>query len=137
MRCLTVRQPYAWAIIHGSKRIENRSRRTNHRGPLAIHAGLTRAEFRSGRDFTTMMPGLPEPADLVYGAVIGVVDVIDCVPYETVKDQPFAVPLGWCWLLADPRPIEPIPMAGKLGLFSVDLDEILEGSRQVDHRPAE
>ena len=75
------------------------------------------------------MPGLPDPSELIYGAIIGVVNVIDCVPYTQVKDQPFAVPLGWCWLLADPRAIEPIPMAGKLGLFSVDLDEILEGSR--------
>ncbi|WP_219085665.1 hypothetical protein [Microbacterium resistens] len=42
MRILTVRQPWAWAIIHGGKDVENRT--TNiaggYRGPVAIHAGL-------------------------------------------------------------------------------------------------
>jgi ASCH domain len=36
---LTVRQPWAWAIIHGGKDVENRSWRTKYRGPLLIHAG--------------------------------------------------------------------------------------------------
>ena len=43
MKCLTVRQPYAWAIIHGGKDVENRSRNVagSYRGPLVIHASLT------------------------------------------------------------------------------------------------
>jgi len=41
MRALTVRQPWAWAIIHGGKDVENRSRSLGpYRGPVAIHAGL-------------------------------------------------------------------------------------------------
>lgn len=42
MRILTVRQPWAWAIIHGGKDVENRSRNIagNYRGPIAIHAGM-------------------------------------------------------------------------------------------------
>jgi ASCH domain len=122
MQCLTVRQPFAWAIIQGPKRIENRSRPTSHRGPLAIHAGLTKAEFK-GRDFYDLMPGLPGHDDLTYGAIIGFVDVVDCLPFEAAKDQPFAEPLGWCWILANPRPLdEPVPMMGRLGLFDVELD---------------
>ena len=46
MRCLTVRQPWAWAIVAGLKSIENRSRRTTHRGPLLIHAGISRSELK-------------------------------------------------------------------------------------------
>ena len=94
---------------------------TGHRGPLAIHAGRSRDEFRSKADLS-IIPGLPDSDGLVDGAIIGVVEVVDCVPYEAVKDRPFAEPLGWCWLLADPRPGEPIPMAGKLGLFEVELE---------------
>ena len=30
----------------------------------------------------------------------------------------------WCWLLSDPRPIEPIPMLGKLHFFETDDDLI-------------
>lgn len=42
MRILTVRQPWAWAIIHGQKDVENRVRNIagNYRGPVAIHVGL-------------------------------------------------------------------------------------------------
>lgn len=39
MRALTVRHPWAWAIATGAKSIENRTRGTRYRGPLAIHAG--------------------------------------------------------------------------------------------------
>lgn len=39
MKVITVKQPWAWAIATGAKHIENRSRGTSYRGPLAIHAG--------------------------------------------------------------------------------------------------
>jgi ASCH domain len=39
LTALTVRQPWAWAITHGQKNIENRTWTTCYRGPLAIHAG--------------------------------------------------------------------------------------------------
>jgi hypothetical protein len=43
MRALTVRQPWSWAIIHGGKDVENRSRNIagSYRGPIAITAALT------------------------------------------------------------------------------------------------
>ena len=45
-KCLSVRQPWAWLIVHGHKPLENRSWATSYRGPLLIHAakGMTRAE---------------------------------------------------------------------------------------------
>lgn len=39
IRMLTVRQPWAWAIAHGYKTVENRSQPTPYRGLVAIHAG--------------------------------------------------------------------------------------------------
>ncbi|MET7669386.1 hypothetical protein [Micromonospora luteifusca] len=38
LRAITVKQPWAWAIAHGGKNIENRSRDITYRGRLAIHA---------------------------------------------------------------------------------------------------
>lgn len=40
MKALTVRQPWAWAIIHGGKNVENRGAgfTKTYRGPLLIHA---------------------------------------------------------------------------------------------------
>lgn len=40
VRAITVKQPWAWAIAHGGKNIENRSRPVAYRGPLLIHAGV-------------------------------------------------------------------------------------------------
>lgn len=40
-KALTVRHPWAWAIIHGGKLIENRTARTHWRGPIAIHAATS------------------------------------------------------------------------------------------------
>lgn len=47
MRAITVRQPWAWAIVHGGKDVENRSRNIagSYRGPVAIHAGLALADL--------------------------------------------------------------------------------------------
>lgn len=88
MRILTVRQPWAWAIIHGGKDVENRVRNIagGYRGPVAIHAGAredTSARrhpeiIRLARDvwWTT-------PDDLLtgrldqFGHIIGVVDLVD------------------------------------------------------------
>jgi hypothetical protein len=39
MKALSVRQPWARAIVTGLKPIENRTWQTNYRGPLLIHAG--------------------------------------------------------------------------------------------------
>ena len=94
MKCLSVQQPWAWAIIHGPKRIENRTWRTKHRGPLLIHAGKSRARLG---DY-----GAGEPAQeaLAFGAIIGVATLTDCVPVAEVAGQPFAEG-PWCWLLDD------------------------------------
>ncbi len=44
---LSIRQPYAWAVVHGIKDIENRSWRTHYRGPLLIHASANRNDLNS------------------------------------------------------------------------------------------
>ena len=39
-RALSIRQPWAWLILNGYKDLENRTWRTDYRGPLLIHAGM-------------------------------------------------------------------------------------------------
>jgi hypothetical protein len=120
MKSLTLRQPWAHFIIHGQKRIENRSWPTSHRGPLLIHAGSNRSELdaRPWSSWERRMPGLKRE-DLVFGAILGVVEVIDCVPWEDVKEDRWAEG-PWCWLLENVRAFpEPVPYSGAQGLFSV------------------
>lgn len=40
MKALSVKQPWAWAIMRAGKTIENRPRRTHLRETIAIHASL-------------------------------------------------------------------------------------------------
>ena len=38
MKALSIRQPWAWLILHGGKDIENRTWATKLRGRVLIHA---------------------------------------------------------------------------------------------------
>ena len=94
MRAFTVHQPYAYAIVAGLKPHETRSRRTNIRGRVAVHA------------------------------VVGTVEIVDCVPVEEVVGAltPQERALGdyspgrWAWVLKNPVMFDmPIYARGKQG----------------------
>lgn len=118
---LSVRQPWAWALMHGGKDVENRSRAPSgaarligHR--LAIHAssGMTRQEYCAASVFMQRIGvTCPPPADLPRGCVIGSVRL---VRLDRESDSPWF--FGPCGLVVDdPRPCLPIPATGALGLF--------------------
>ncbi|MEO0357093.1 MAG: hypothetical protein AAF386_02140, partial [Pseudomonadota bacterium] len=118
---LSVRQPWAWAIIHGGKEIENRSLGSIRAGnmdcrTICIHAasGMTEDEYRWGL-WRLDRHGVrcPRPNDLIRSAIIGQVDVVDII---TESDSEWFG--GTAGLkLANPRPITPIPCAGTGGYF--------------------
>jgi len=125
---LSVRQPWAWAIIHAGKDIENRSwQAVNHglkqRGRIAVHAskGLGKEEYEDARDFINAIlaarpdNGLCCPAaiDLKRGGIIGSVEVVDVVP-DSESDW-FMGPRGL--VLRDPQPCAFVPSIGALGYF--------------------
>lgn len=119
MKAITVRQPWAWAIIHAGKNIENRSWLTHLRGPIAIHAakGLTRGEYEETIEYLPRRYRKEAPAfeDLVRGAIIGVVDLVDCVTES--KSPWFFGDYGF--VLKNPRLIKPIPCTGALGFWNL------------------
>ncbi len=119
MKALSVKQPWAWGLVTGLKTIENRTWKTSHRGPLLIHAGKSTELDPLAPPFDLLFPGL-DPADLIYQSLIGIVDIIDCVPLADAPVTPFTQG-PYCWICANPRPIRPIPCAGKQRLFSVSL----------------
>ncbi len=96
------------------KDVENRSWSTRHRGTLFIHAGT--AFGRIGYQ-QLVQQGLqpPEPDGFIHGAIIGQVDLVDCVADAQSR---WAVPGAWHWILRDPRPLDrPYGSRGKLGLW--------------------
>ncbi len=52
MKTLTVKAPWVWCIFHASKNIENRTWKTDYRGPLLIHMGknCTSPEWIAARE---------------------------------------------------------------------------------------
>ena len=136
MKALTVQNPWAWAIIHGQKTVENRTQRWKYRGPLAIHAGL-RWSHR-GNGIVSRLAGVDIPPfnvghpSEIRGAIIGVVQLVDVhTAVPGCCDSPWAEyayaehPTGTTrrdithLVLEDPRPVEPIPCRGALGLWTV------------------
>jgi hypothetical protein len=119
---LSVRQPWAWAIIHAGKDIENRSwqavdRGSMRRGRVAIHAakGMTQEEYRSAAEFMASIGIVcPPPADLKRGGVIGAVEIIDIV--STSPSPWFFGPRGL--VLRNAQPCAFVPAVGQLGYFS-------------------
>lgn len=145
MKALTIQQPWAWAILHAGKMIENRTWPTNHRGTLLIHAGKSTAWM--DRENPLDWPGrygvvLPRRDEFTFGALLGVVELVNCKLIDEVKwlpaneyysnwaGSPFAEgPI--CWLLRNPQPFaRPIPWKGAQGLWGVPdevVREALEG----------
>ena len=121
VKCLSIRQPWAWCVTHGPKRYENRSWYCRYRGPLLIHAAKSRECVTP--EVMARLCGLglspPDVGDLVFGAIIGTCRVTDCVRPEQAADEVWARG-PWCLRLADVRPVPaPIPCRGKRGLFEV------------------
>jgi len=116
MKALSIRQPWAWLIVNGIKNIENREWPTNYRGPLLIHA--SKKWDQQGYEFIlkVMDVWVPSKPHHVYGAIIGVVDLIDCVREH--GSPWFFGPHGF--VLENARKFKsPIQWRGQLGIFEV------------------
>lgn len=116
---LSIRQPWAWLILHAGKDIENRNWRTSVRGRILIHAakGMTRMEYEEAAMFlATDIPRtitLPSFDQLERGGIIGAVDLTGC----WVKHQsPWFVGF-YGFSLANPKPLPFVPCRGALGFF--------------------
>ena len=119
MKALSIRQPWASLIVAGIKDVENRTWATKLRGPLAIHAGLYKESRGRGEVYDAMMailcPELPDP--LPRGGIIGTVDLVDVVQDS---ESEWAEDGQYHWLLANPQPLDFVPVRGRLGLFNVE-----------------
>lgn len=116
MRALSIRQPWAWLIVHGHKGIENRNWATRYRGPIAIHAskGMTRDEYEEANSLAKSLGvELPELKSLERGGIVGHANIVDCVS-ESDSDWFFG---KYGFVLAAARPVQFQPLKGRLGFF--------------------
>lgn len=118
MKCLSIRQPWAWLIVNGYKDVENRSWRTQYRGEFLVHAakGMTRPEYAAASQLA-LSQGITLPAfeDLERGGVVGIATLTACV---SVSPSPwFFGKYGFVLTGASPLPFKPCP--GRLGFFEL------------------
>ncbi|MFA4986790.1 MAG: ASCH domain-containing protein [Candidatus Brocadiia bacterium] len=137
MKALSIRQPWAWLILHGGKRIENREWSTNFRGCFLIHAskGMTPGEYEDAEwsaEWNDVK--LPPFETLQRGGIVGMAKLVDCV---TESDSPWFV--GRCGFVLDE--VKPLPFRsyrGALGFFDVpNADGSSEPAQPADARPHE
>jgi len=114
LKALSLTQPMAWAIFNG-KDIENRTWSTSFRGRIYIHAskGFNGDHYCEIVDVLGIVP--PKRENTIHGALIGEVDIIDCVANH--GSLWFTGP--WGFVLANPMAFTtPIPCRGMLKFFT-------------------
>src|SRR2546423_13181844 len=115
LRALSLRQPWAWLVVNGYKDIENRSWRTNHRGPLLIHASSNRS-LTAPQNLSAIAKKyrLRLPREFEFGGIVGVVNVVDCVKTHPSK---WEFRGNWGWVLKNPRRLPFRKCKGAVGFF--------------------
>lgn len=127
MKALTLTQPWANEMVDGWKTYETRSWRTNYRGLLAIHAAIGFPVW--AREFAETERALGRvPTRIARGAILGVVNVLDCIRAEEAALDVSALErhLGdysfgrWAWKTELVKKLDaPIACRGALGLWEV------------------
>jgi len=131
VKVLTIKEPWATLIVEGYKKYEFRSWKTNYRGKLLIHAGMSLEKdmLERFKDYNLSCNK---------GAIIGEVTLTDCI----LVDEEFDRKLrdidpkvygnnhvsNYAWKLENViKYDDPIPLKGKLGLW--EWNEINESSK--------
>ena len=133
MRCLSIRNPWAWAICLGEDNVENRTWSTDYRGTIAIHTSTNESVVKSAQKGRK---GFKFPTNLFqYGAIIGLADIEDVIEYgPRVENNPWASG-PYCWLLKNGRFLDTaIPLKGQLTLFSLPDDAAEAVQSQATHQ---
>lgn len=122
-KCLSFQNPYGVCIALGLKSVECRSRKIRPMKNLVVCASKTANAW-------CPMPGLP------YGYAIGLVDVVDCVPFRRAHLESALMSFmpgedEYAWVLENPRLIKPFPVKASASFFYVsDIPEVIPATRE-------
>jgi len=133
MKALTIKQPWASLIIEGGKDVENRTRRTNLRGWVLVHAGMKQDDPAMVKEwgievdcFTQdnehAINAVLERESPYLGGIIGAMHIADCV--EGSPSPWFCGPFGYVIDRVVALPF--LPCRGHQGWFNVDLPAEME-----------
>jgi hypothetical protein len=119
-KAITIKQPWAWLIIHGDKDIENRKWYTDHVGKVFIHA--SQSFDQDGFEYV-QRKGLWQfnNSERFYkGGIVGIVELSGCTKFD--PSEWFEGPYGF--LLANPKPVKFTPCRGQLGIWDINHPDV-------------
>lgn len=151
MKALSIKQPWASLICTpreyspklGIKDIENRTWKTKFRGKIYVHASGTKVlnclrvlneEQYLIAQKTFLQNGLNKFSDLSVSAIIGEIEIVDCViNHESIwaektdlykaNSRDYPEKIIYNWVLANPVLYEkPVPCKGRLSFWEPDFD---------------
>ncbi len=104
MKVFTLHQPWASLIALGVKTIETRSWSTSYRGPLAIHAGLSKVGATQCSEcwdalYAALRSAQRAGDEIPLGAIVATCTLVDVVP---TKEIVWNGPIGEPWLRGGP-----------------------------------
>lgn len=123
MKCLAIKQPFAYLIVSGRKTIEIRSWKTSYRGKLLIHA--------------SKVPDKPalkifgiDKGSIELGKIIGRANLVGCKRYKNKSDflkdknlhlaRDYKPSYQYGFVFEDPTRFKtPITLKGQLGIFNI------------------
>ena len=128
---LSVRQPWAWALLYGGKTIENRTWSTPYRGAIWIHAPAR--ENREDVEKAVHLVAQNRKCDhrqaiehyrehAQRGAILGSMTLTSCCRLDELdrsdplRSTPWAIG-PWLWLVTEPATRDPWPTPGRLRLW--------------------
>lgn len=136
MRALSYRQPWAWAMLHAGKNIENRHWRRKLEGRVLIHAakGCTSREYTialafmhaAGVDLSRVpqLRGLGA-GGLDRGGIVGVLTFTgEVLPPNDDRPERWHMPEQYGYFVRDAKPLPFLPWKGALGVFDVPDDAL-------------
>ena len=128
MKVLTIKEPFASLIATDKKKIETRSWKTNYRGKIYIHAGLSKVTKEYD---TSKIYYLIKDINYNYGKIICEAELSDCIYMtkkyiENLKNENYEEYLvgkyeegRYAWILTNIKPLEnKIEAKGKLGIWN-------------------
>lgn len=122
MKALSVKQPWAWAIVNGFQPMLSVAEEIDYRGEILIHTGKTDAGEPSWFALRQKMQAagedpndVPDLHELAKGGIVGRVEIIEIMRGSTSPwfEGPIAL------ILARATPLKLIPYPGQLGLFEI------------------
>lgn len=128
MRCISIKQPRAWFILHAGADIENRPWTTDYRGPILIHASprLRRAEYAEdiwrARRFCGVTIDIPSFEDIQQesGGIVGMA-TLERITVDKQFSRWFTGPFGF--VLRNPVAVEFQRFKARIGIFETKFTE--------------